>query len=74
MGEPLRVWTVYDHPSDFPDCFVARLALVSDAGVVPTQETLTAATLEELRRRLPCGLFRFNRDPADHPVIVEVWL
>jgi hypothetical protein len=70
----LRIWTVYDHPSDFPDCFIARLSLVAADGVVVTDETVTAPTLEDLRSRLPFGLYRLDRNPADDPVIVEVWL
>jgi hypothetical protein len=74
MNEALQLWTIYDHPSDFPDCFIARMSLISRAGMVMTRETITGATLEELRSRLPRGLIRFNRDPTDDPVIVEVWL
>jgi hypothetical protein len=74
MAEALSMWTVYDHPSDYPDCFVARLSLISRAGIVTTRETITAATLEELRGKLPPGLYRLNRDPLDDPVIVEIWL
>jgi hypothetical protein len=74
MNEALQLWTIYDHPSDFPDCFVARLSLVSRGGIITTRETLTAPTLEALRSQLPPGLYRLNRDPYDDPVIVEVWL
>jgi hypothetical protein len=74
MSEALPIWTVYDHPTDFPDCFIARLSLVSRWGNVTTQTILTAATLEDLRSQLPRGLYRLDRDPADDPVIVEVWM
>jgi hypothetical protein len=70
----LHIWTVYDHPSDFPDCFIARLSLVAADGIVTTMETVTGATLDELRSRLPRGLHRLNREHADDPAIVEVWL
>jgi hypothetical protein len=72
--DALALWTVYDHPSDFPDRFVARLSLISRTGTVVTNETVSAATLEELRDRLPPGLHRLDRDPSDDPVIVETWL
>jgi hypothetical protein len=72
--DALALWTVYDHPSDFPDRFIARLSLISRTGVVATQKTVSAATLEELRDRLPPGLCRLDRDPSDDPVIVETWL
>jgi hypothetical protein len=74
MTDALPIWTVYDHPSDFPDCFIARMSLVSRAGMVMTKETVTGVTLGELRSRLPRGLVRFDRDPADDSVIVEVWV
>jgi hypothetical protein len=72
--DALALWTVYDHPSDFPDRFVARLSLISRTGTVVTNETVSAATLAELRDRLPPGLHRLDRDPSDDPVIVETWL
>jgi hypothetical protein len=72
--EALGIWTVYDHPRDFPDCFVARRSLSSAGGIFMTDEVVTAATLEELRALLPPGLYRIDRDPLDDPVIVEVWL
>jgi hypothetical protein len=72
--DALALWTVYDHPSDFPDRFIARLWLVSRTGTVMTEETVSAATLEELRDRLPSGLCRLDRDPSDDPVVVETWL
>jgi hypothetical protein len=72
--DALALWTVYDHPSDFPDRFIARLWLVSRTGTVMTEETVSAATLEELRDRLPPGLYRLDRDPNDDPVVVETWL
>jgi hypothetical protein len=70
----LYIWTVYDHPSDFPDCFIARLSVVGADGIVTTMETVTGATLDELRSRLPRGLHRLNRESADDAAIVEVWL
>lgn len=65
----LELWTIYDHPLDFPDQFVARCFL----GDQPTDRYLTADTLEELRRLLPPGLICFTRDPYDDPAIVETW-
>lgn len=64
-------WTVYDHPTDFPDCFVARRFIYSRA----TEEYMSSNDLDLLRRMLSDkGLMRFPRDTADDPNIVEVWL
>jgi hypothetical protein len=75
MSESLAMWTVYDHPRDHPDHFVARLAFVSGTGgLVMTETTITAATLEQLRGLLPPGLCRIARHPDDDANIVEIWL
>lgn len=69
----LSMWTVYDHPSDMPDAFVARMWLVGPE-VRATGSVLTADTLEALRDKLPPGLACLPRRPDDDPAIVEVWL
>lgn len=73
MSEPLSLWTVYSHPKDYPDDFVARKFL----GDAPTAEHIKAPTLQELRRKLrdiAPGLACIQRHPTDEPQIVEVWL
>jgi hypothetical protein len=70
----LRIWTIYDHPKDQPDQFVARLWLVGDGKLTPTNEMFVADTIEELHRLLPSGLNMIPRSPDDDPVIVETWL
>jgi hypothetical protein len=76
----LPTWIIYDHPSDCPDCFVARKHVVF-GGMPPSiglskapSETITADTLEALRKKLPGGLGRISRATADDPAIVETWL
>lgn len=66
----LNIWVIYDHPDDFPDQFTARRWVLDR----PTDEYLFADTLDELRGKLPPGLVRLQRDPADDPKIVESWL
>lgn len=66
----LSIWVVYDHPSDFPGGFIARLHKNDQ----PTGQVLTHATLNGLRRLLPHGLVCLHRAPGDDPVIVECWL
>lgn len=66
----LFIWTIYKHPTDYPDKFVARCFNYDR----PTTAFYVADTLEEIRRLIPQGLFRLDRDERDDPVIVECWL
>lgn len=66
----VTIWTIYDHPTDYPDKFVARKFILDK----PTSEVIIADTLEELREMLPLGLSCFNRSVTDDPVIVETWM
>ena len=74
MTNQLTGWTVYDHPRDYPDCFVARRWIGKGGDVIATADMFTAATLEEVRALLPAGLIHFPRMPGDDPKIVEVWM
>jgi hypothetical protein len=73
-GHTLHIWTVYDHPRDYPDSYVARLTLVGAGVTQPSNVMFTADTLEELRSLLPPGMTYFPRDEQDDPVILEVWI
>ena len=70
------MWTIYDHPSDFPDCFIARRWEVVDGfSAVATQDTRTSPKLDELRASFARdGLVSIQRMPLDDKIIVEVWL
>lgn len=79
MSEPaaaLSMWVVYDHPSDFPDWWVARRWDIVTGVNEPVNSgvVFTARTLSGLRDLLPEGLYRMDRNPQDDPAIVEVWL
>jgi hypothetical protein len=68
----LSIWTVYDHPSDYPHCYVARQFI----GEKSTNSVMVSADLERLREILlvDMGLTRLERDERDDPVILETWL
>lgn len=69
----LPMWTIYDHPTDYPDGFIARLFLtLPDLRI--TRSVVVAPTLSALRARLPMGLVCMTRAPDDDPRIVETWL
>ncbi len=66
----LPMITVYKHPKDYPEQYVAR---VWDANR-PTNLIALADTLDELREAIPQGMYNLGRQPQDDPCIVEVWI
>lgn len=73
-SEPLAMWTVYDHPADHPEGYIARLFEVTAEGAVPTGHTMSGQ-LEWIRMFMQSqGLACLTRNPDDDPVIVETWL
>jgi hypothetical protein len=71
----LPMWVVYDHPSDFPDRYVARQHIIGIAGQQPTDRTMVSLSLDSIRAALAnLGLVCVVRSEEDDPVIVETWL
>lgn len=67
----LPIWVVYDHPADYPNCYVARLF----AGEQPTANVMICPDLEKLQNELiNMGLVKMMPMPGDDPVILETWL
>jgi hypothetical protein len=72
----LAMWTVFDHPRDYPDGYIARCFETGggEPDPVPTNFTvmgelpLIRATLEQ------CGLVCMARSPQDDKNIIETWL
>lgn len=74
-ADALLMWTVYDHPLDFPDSFVARLWKVERGATVMTDVVMVCGSLGEIRERMRArGLVQLDRMPEDDRHIVEVWL
>jgi hypothetical protein len=72
----VRQYTVYDHPKDFPDHFVARqwqiIPGIPEPVANPKFEML-ASNLDDLRDQLAAmGLTPLTRSETDDPVILEV--
>jgi len=66
----LTIWTVYDHPSDFPDYFVARKFDMN----IPTQDYIADKSLTIIRDWLQGqGLTFLPRQEDDDPNIIEIW-
>jgi hypothetical protein len=67
----LPIWVVYDHPSDLPDHYVARLW----RGAQTTSVAIIDTDLERLRETLErMGLVHLDRMEGDDPAILETWL
>ena len=64
------LYCVYDHPSDYPDKWVAR-AFVGD---VPTIILFEADTLDQLRELKPRRMNIIPRMTNDDPCIAECWV
>lgn len=71
----MRMFVIYDNPSDYPDKFVVREHQVHrDSTHTASLQCTVFDTLDGARRSLPQGLYRLTRSPDDDPVIVEVWI
>jgi len=74
----LRMYTVYDHPTDYPDEYVVRGCSILPGRDEPMHDAELfgrGATLEAVRGPLAAlGLVCLARHPDDDPKIVEVWL
>lgn len=73
MSEPqgLPMWVIYDHPTDFPDHFVARRW----DGLTPTDDTIKSDQLGTIRFAMrTLGLVCLARQEGDDAKIIEVWL
>lgn len=75
MSVKLEIYTVYEHPKDFPNDFVLRrIFLLDDGSLEMEKEAVTAPSLDEIRKAIPPGRVRVLRRPDDDPVIVECWI
>ena len=73
--EELVVWTVYERPSDYPHCYVARKFHITQKGAEPTGQFMLGYDLDVMRRHLErMGLVKLDRAALDEPHIVESWI
>lgn len=70
VAKLLPMICLYDHPTDYPDKYVAR---VWD-GNNPTRLIALADTPEEIRATIPSNMTRLPRTEKDDPCIMEVWI
>jgi hypothetical protein len=76
VSASMAIWTVYDHPTDYPDKFVARRFDIDANGPRPSASIIITADLAMLRDILchKLHLVCLTRSPEDDPKIVETWL
>jgi hypothetical protein len=71
----LRMWVLYENPSDWPGMFVLREWLVLASGAVPMPGVFMSPTPENLRAQMEdMGLTCLPRSVDDQAHIVECWL
>ncbi|MGX9432181.1 hypothetical protein [Bradyrhizobium sp. LeoA1S1] len=77
----LPMWTIYDRPAEFPDCYVARMFEVFGGSEAPQPSTVMLRTvapnegLKMLRDAFEAaGLHCMPRSSGDQPQLVESWV
>lgn len=66
----IPIITIYDHPIDYPDKFVARVFNLR----CPTMICWTGNTIDDVRAAIPDEMTRHPRMAGDDPSIVETWI
>ena len=72
----LSTWTIFDHPIDCPEAFIARRFEVGGHSPMPLATTdAIVGDLDVIRESMArVGLACITRDVNDHPNVVETWL
>jgi hypothetical protein len=73
----LSMWTVYDHPTDWPNAYIARQYRILDSGAyVATENVIIAQDLDIIRRAMieEFGLTCLTRNEGDDVKIIETWV
>lgn len=71
----LVMYTIYDHPKDYPQNFVVREWRITALGLYHTENRWLYESLEAARQPLENrGLVCVVRQEKDDPVIIETWM
>ena len=71
----LDIFVVYKGPKDLPGKYAVRRWSIEGGGKPRPMELVAQdETLEEVRAKIPPGLYPLARMPDDDPVIVETWV
>lgn len=71
MADKLTIWAVYKNPSDYPGHYVLR---AHDTPGGPRADCFVSKSLARVREKLPPGLVKLAKHPADDPTIYEAWI
>jgi len=75
MNDALEMWTIYDHPRDHPNHYVARKFRVSGNQIEATKDLIVMGKLDNFRAYMKArGKVNLGRFLEDDPVIVETWV
>lgn len=76
MAEELFVYTIYDHPLDYPNSYVVKKWICNDPPVQDSKFLIEGKDLERIREMLviEMGLFFLGRQPDDDPKILESYI
>lgn len=69
--EDLVIYTIYDHPKDYPNHFVVRRW---DFDKLIPLDCKLADSLNAARDLIPRSCIRLERSSDDDPTVVENWL
>lgn len=70
----LSMWTIYEHPSDYPQGYVTRKWIITGDGEGHPGAARYRPDLEAARAAVPADLHRIDRSPDDDPTVVETWI
>ena len=73
----VMIVTVYEHPKDIPDSYVARAHILSHGAKAPYASPaiyIARDTLDAVRAAIPEDMSRICRQPMDDPTIVESYM
>lgn len=70
-----KLWTIYAHPRDYPEGYVAREWIVNGQGSEYPGPARYRPDLEAARAAVPPQFdHRLVRNPDDDPSVVETWI
>jgi hypothetical protein len=73
-AQELEMFTIYDHPADYPNHFAVKRWTIAEGTPRPDDSITLTATLEEARATIKPGLYCIHRELLDDPKIVETWI
>jgi hypothetical protein len=65
-------YTIYDHPSDYPELFVVRIFRNEEPDPAPFIKSPELQVIRDHLTRM--GLMPIPRDETDAPSIIETWI